>query len=72
MIFEMWPFDRKKAAKSHIFLFSAHSGLFMHRKINCLNVNLQVVNEVGPLSACANCISNPTLYFAQPKLNWRD
>ena len=33
-----------------------------------INVNLHVVIGVDPLSACANCISNPTLSFAQAKV----
>ena len=32
------------------------------------NVNLHVVIGVDPLSACANCISNSTLSFAQAKV----
>ena len=32
------------------------------------NVNLHVVIGVDPLSAYANCISNPTLSFAQAKV----
>ena len=32
-----------------------------------INVNLHVVNGVGPLSACANSISNPALSFALSK-----
>ena len=32
-----------------------------------INVNLHVVNGEGPLSACANCISNPAISFAQSK-----
>ena len=32
-----------------------------------MNVNLHVVIGVDPLSACANCISNPTLSSAQAK-----
>ena len=30
-----------------------------------INVNLHVVNGVCPLSAFANCISNPTISFSQ-------
>ena len=32
-----------------------------------INVNLHVVNGEGPLAACANCISNPAISFAQSK-----
>ena len=33
-----------------------------------ININLYVVDGVGPLSACINCTSNPTISFAQPKI----
>ena len=33
-----------------------------------INVNLHVVNGVDPLSACEDCISNPSISFAQPKI----
>ena len=33
-----------------------------------MSVNLHVGNGVGPLSACTNCISIPTLSFAYPKI----
>ena len=71
MILEKWPFGRKRAAKSRIFLFSDHSWLFICRKSKSaifINVNLHVIIGVDPLSACANCISNPTLSFAQAKV----
>ena len=33
-----------------------------------INVNLHEVIGVDPLSACANCTSNPTLSFAHAKV----
>ena len=33
-----------------------------------ISVNVHVVIGVDPLSACANCISNPTLSFAQAQV----
>ena len=33
-----------------------------------MSVNLHDGNGVGPLSACANCISIPTISFAEPTI----
>ena len=33
-----------------------------------MSVNLHACNGVGPLSACANCLSIQTLSFAKPKI----
>ena len=33
-----------------------------------INVNLHIVDRIGPLAVCENCISNPTVYFAQSKI----
>ena len=58
MILEKWPFERKRAAKSRIFLIFCSFVVFYMQKNKSAtfkNVNFHVVIGVDPLSACANC-----------------
>ena len=69
MIFEKWPFE-KEVVTSHIFLIIC-SFWVAHAQNNKLlifiDLYLHVVNGVGRL-LFAKTISNPSVYFAQPKI----
>ena len=68
--FEKWSFERKKPPRRTFFIFRSLRVVRAHKNNLpiLINVNLHVVNRVGPLSTFANCISNPTLSVAQPKI----
>ena len=71
MISEKWPFERRRAAKSHIFFISCSFWVVRAQKNKLpilINAHLHIVIGVDHLSACANCISNPLTSFAQPKV----
>ena len=62
--------EKKGCQVAHFFIFWSFVVFYMQKNKSAIfkNVNLHVVIGVDPLSACANCISNPTLSFAQAKV----
>ena len=70
MIFEKWPFEKEVVVTSHIFLIICSFWVVRaqnNKLLIFINVCLHVVDGVGRL-LFAKTISNPPVYFAQPKI----